>query len=135
MAQVPFLVTTDLSFSVLASIYNQLEKEEAWKRGTPAKDIMLRLDISFLYCLFSLPTLPVVPTEIRNISYLSLLLSCEHSPSLGAGFCFYFSFSLVFLCLVSSLVCPCAFGCWTHLAGFSGPMVVVAFSACRGCAD
>jgi hypothetical protein len=78
LAQTPFLVTMDLCFSVLASIYNQLEKEEAWKKGESPKrrDIMLQLDISFLlYCFVFLPkALPVVPPRSTSELFLTLFL-------------------------------------------------------------
>jgi hypothetical protein len=142
LAQTPFLVTMDLCFSVLASIYNQLEKEEAWKKGESPKrrDIMLQLDISFLlYCFVFLPkALPVVPhPPDRHPNYFlpsSSDKACEQSFTINGARVFIFrlqltcaralslSLSSVFPYLSYLAVCPCRANvvaghplCWLQL--------------------
>ena len=137
MAQVPFLVTTDLCFSVLASIYNQLEKEEAWKRGkgpkakghnAPARYFLFTLLLRFLT---EGSTGGPLPTTTRSTSELfsyhlssDKLLRAKPFSINGRG-CFFvcsylrarsLSLSLVFPCLSYLAVCvsvPRECRCWT----------------------
>ena len=131
MAQVPFLVTTDLCFSVLASIYNQLEKEEAWKRGkgpkakghnAPARYFLFTLLLRFLT---EGSTGGPLPTTTRSTSELfsyhlssDKLLRAKPFSINGARvfFCLQLlaralslslSLSLVFPCLSYLAVCVC----------------------------
>lgn len=140
MAQVPFLVTTDLCFSVLASIYNQLEKEEAWKRGkgpkakgrnAPARYFLFTLLLRFLtegstggplppttrptselfsYHLSSDKLLRAKPFSINGARVFFCLQLLARALSLSL------SLSLVFPCLSYLTVCvsvPRECRCWT----------------------
>lgn len=111
------------------------------EKGDPqAKDIMLQLDIFLgLLLLFLSTALPVVvvpssPIEPRNyfIRTSSATLSCEQTSITGRGEGALF---LSVPCALSRLSClslshiylpscvrPRECRCWTHLAGFSGPM-------------
>lgn len=100
-------------------------------KGTQAKDIMLQLDIFLSLCFFSFRVSTGGPD--RNLKhFLPPSLSPASNSIIRRGFLSFVAISCVSLCLISSLVRPCEFRYWTHLAGFSGPIVVVAFERIAG---